>query len=733
MADWRSLYARLAQPEVSPSVLTEAIRDAHAAMEAAVTRAGVTAVDDTLSLISTSRAAARSKGVERPPQFPAAVTFRNRIGHRTATFSTAEALAAIRLYERAWCALEGVEPVDAPDLPLPDIGENAARLLALGPWIPLGSVGEGGFGEVLKCHHVDDPERLAAVKVLHHHFAVKRSLARRFAHERSVLRTLGGGQDPIPPSIVRYLGSDAEEEALAPEWLALEFVEGNTLTTALSTARTPWGDPLEHQADRMELAREVGLQLAEGAGYAHGLGLAHRDIKPSNIMLCPDGRVVLLDFGIAADARSAALTRTGAFSPHSPGYAPPEVAMSREPVPGGMAARVDVYSLGVVLLEIVTGAVPDPGTGAQPLLARLPHPGLRDLLSRMVEPRADHRPDMITVQRELRQLTPDTTGGGSRIFGRPGPTWTDPEDQPHRPAATQIPADTEDRAVAPPTEPPFTGSPLPDAPPAEPPIDGEPRRPWLPLAAAIGAVVLVLLAGLQRTSPPEKPPAEAPIPAMIAPDPPPDPEPEPAPEPEAAPSEAVPPPAASPGPRPTSSSDGVAILDVELEPQPEPEPEPEPIAELPFPPATGAALETLARDGSREELQRLLAHLEADPAYLSALGQPATFELLTQSMVRFPRALYPGDGASDAVIAQLPDDTLSCRDAKIWLSWTYDDVGRSADAEAFYARHCTKCTAEHPQLLGVSAKDCAMEPDYVMRNGRCIHRHNVYYTSPCSP
>lgn len=113
------------------------------------------------------------------------------------------------------------------------------------------------------------------------------------------------------------------------------------------------------------------------------------------------------------------------------------------------------------------------------------------------------------------------------------------------------------------------------------------------------------------------------------------------------------------------------------------------------------------------------------------MGQRPTYELLRQSLIRFPKALYPGDGASMAVIEQLPRDTLSCRDAKIWLSWTYDDLGRSAKARAFYDRHCAKCTAEHPILEGATAKDCARAKDYSMRNGRCIHTYNVYYTTEC--
>lgn len=508
--DWKAFYSKLASAELSPSEQVAVVAAAHEAVEALVARSGVTAGDEALSLIVTARAAARSLGRELPDRFAAAVALRNRIGHRTSSFSSTELMAAVRLYEQVYCVLAGQTLVDAPaDLELPEVGPNTDRMLALGDWVAVGSLGEGGFGEVLLAHHVDEPDKRAAVKVLHHDFAEKRALLRRFAHERNVLRTLGSGNQTIPRGIVRYFGADTDVPDTAPQWIALEFVEGRTLGAALVDGMVPSGMAMRTTRDRVMLARHVGVPVAEAALYAHGMGIAHRDIKPRNIMLCPDGRVVLLDFGIAADARSGSLTRTGAFSPHSPGYAPPEVAMSREAVPSALAPRVDVYSLGVVLLEVVTGEVPDPGRGPAALLGAVPDTQLRKLLERMLDSRADYRPDMVSVVRELRELddAPTLDDVGEVVPRASGPqTWSDPEEH-----GTIVPRNTpvmtEPSEDAPAPLPPSAGlaPPVHRAPEAQ--VDTRPPPSTLdeleapssssdnrPLVAGVAALLLVAVA-----------------------------------------------------------------------------------------------------------------------------------------------------------------------------------------------------------------------------------------------
>jgi serine/threonine-protein kinase len=155
----------------------------------------------------------------------------------------------------------------------------------------------------------------------------------RFLREAEIGRTLNH------PNIVRIL---ERGEVLGVPYFTMELVPGETLLSYLSR---------EHSAEP-RFAASVVAQVAEGLDLAHHKGVVHRDLKPSNIMLLPDGAARVMDFGIARAQRFDTLTATSAFM-GTPHYVAPE--MIEGP---GAEARSDLYALGVVLFELLTGQRP---------------------------------------------------------------------------------------------------------------------------------------------------------------------------------------------------------------------------------------------------------------------------------------------------------------------------------------------------------------------------------------
>ena len=231
--------------------------------------------------------------------------------------------------ERPAYALAGVGPDEegAGSLtPGTMLGEN--RLLSL--------LGEGGMGEV---YLAEDTrlERRVAVKVLKRRLG-DASLARRFRHERKVLAAL------THPNIARLYGGGTTPEGRS--YLVMEYVAGERLDKFCEQGRLGVGA-------RLALFRKVCAAVA----YAHQNLVVHRDLKPANLRVTPEGEPKLLDFGIAKllepeGTTQAELTVTlhGAMTPE---YASPE-QVKDEPI----TTASDVYSLGVVLYELLTGQRP---------------------------------------------------------------------------------------------------------------------------------------------------------------------------------------------------------------------------------------------------------------------------------------------------------------------------------------------------------------------------------------
>lgn len=244
---------------------------------------------------------------------------------------------------------------EAPD---PRIGRGAMAELAertegrgatlpseyVGPYHLLGELGRGGMGTVYLAERQSaDLRQRVALKVLRRGIDTE-DVVRRFLAERRILASL------THPNISRLLDGGTTEDGRP--YLAMEHVEGRPIT--------------EH-CDRAGLGVRERLQLfievAHAVSYAHANLVVHRDLKPSNIMVTPQGRVKLLDFGIAKllepDADNV-LTRTG-VQVLTPEYASPEQVRG-EPI----TTVSDVYQLGVLLFVLLTGRRPYVVTGRSP-------------------------------------------------------------------------------------------------------------------------------------------------------------------------------------------------------------------------------------------------------------------------------------------------------------------------------------------------------------------------------
>jgi TolB-like protein len=258
----------------------------------------------------------------------------------------------------------------------------------LGPYEIEGELGRGGMGEVYRARDTR-LGRSVAVKILPPEFSGDAESVRRFEKEARAVASLSH------PNIVTLL--DVGEEA-GLRYAVAELVEGETLRARL--ARGPLS-PRE--------ASEIGAQIAQGLAAAHAKGVVHRDIKPENVVLTPSGFARLLDFGLAKKSaiagateeeatRSALLTEPGVIA-GTISYMSPEQVRG-EPVDG----RSDVFSLGVVLWEMLTGNRPFRGDSQvetlhailkddptpDPALARLPG-DLERVLRRCLEKRREDR------------------------------------------------------------------------------------------------------------------------------------------------------------------------------------------------------------------------------------------------------------------------------------------------------------------------------------------------------
>lgn len=202
----------------------------------------------------------------------------------------------------------------------------------LGPYQIIGPLGEGGMAAVYRAYQ-PSMERMIALKLLPRHYASDPEFSGRFQREARVIASL---QHPHILPVFDFGQSDGYT------YLAMPFVEGGTLSDLLRTRRL----------SLPEIGRIMN-QVGDALDYAHAQGLVHRDIKPSNVLLDRRNNCLLADFGLARLVEGAGtLTESGAMV-GTPAYMSPEQGLGEK-----VDSRSDIYSLGVVLYQMVTGRPP---------------------------------------------------------------------------------------------------------------------------------------------------------------------------------------------------------------------------------------------------------------------------------------------------------------------------------------------------------------------------------------
>jgi beta-lactam-binding protein with PASTA domain/tRNA A-37 threonylcarbamoyl transferase component Bud32 len=195
----------------------------------------------------------------------------------------------------------------------------------------LRKLGSGGMADVY-CAQDQQLGRRVAVKLLYRHFAEDEQFVERFRREAS---SAAGLQHP------NIVGIYDRGEWNGTYYIAMEYIEGRTLKDVIR----------ERGPAPPEAAVDIVLQILRAARFAHQRGIVHRDIKPHNVLIDDDGRVKVTDFGIAR-AGASDMTETGLIMGTSQ-YLSPEQAQGKP-----VDARSDLYSIGIVLYEMLTGSVP---------------------------------------------------------------------------------------------------------------------------------------------------------------------------------------------------------------------------------------------------------------------------------------------------------------------------------------------------------------------------------------
>ncbi|QDV04942.1 Serine/threonine-protein kinase Pkn1 [Planctomycetes bacterium Poly30] len=263
------------------------------------------------------------------------------------------------------------------------------RAETIGPYRVLGRLGSGGMGEVLLASHIESGQRVAlklgpvpqpSLSAEHEKHA--RRSAERFAREVQASRELSH------PGIVPIVDVGTHQ---GRAWFAMEFVDGVALDRALEAVRVsgvapealtganlsaavPGASPKAFGETWVGAVVRIVRAVASALAAAHAAGIIHRDVKPSNILLRPDGRVQIVDFGLAHLEDMPTLTLSGEFA-GTPYYVAPEQIENRR---GGLDGRADVFSLGVTLYECACLR--------RPFLGRTPIEVLTAISSREPEP-----------------------------------------------------------------------------------------------------------------------------------------------------------------------------------------------------------------------------------------------------------------------------------------------------------------------------------------------------------
>lgn len=241
------------------------------------------------------------------------------------------------------------------DLPRDQDTHERVRGMVGGRYEVVGDVGAGGLSKIYRVRHTHIGKEFA-LKILHESVASDLTIQQRFIREARVLSRMEH------PSIVRITDFGIDERHGA--YIVMEMLRGGTLLDELrSHGRLP-----------LHRAAYIALQLADALCYVHALGVVHCDVKSENVLLCPVGhhrrrrQVKLIDFGISRERSFEQRVRRGELG-GTPTYMAPEHIRGHAPHPS-----MDIYSLGVLFYELITGHLPFTGDLLEVLRAQLRDP-----------------------------------------------------------------------------------------------------------------------------------------------------------------------------------------------------------------------------------------------------------------------------------------------------------------------------------------------------------------------
>ncbi|MCB9535868.1 MAG: serine/threonine protein kinase [Myxococcales bacterium] len=361
------------------------------------------------------------------------------------------------------------DPSNEPTLPLRDAGMPSAGETVEG-YVIEAEIGRGGMGRVYRATHEVTGQQVALKMLLPKLIDQPRQKA-RFVNEAKVIAKLEHA------NLVPLLGFLQSERRA---FIVMPFVEGRTL------------DRLLRKEGRLPLAVAVDLfaQMCDGIAAAHELGVMHRDLKPSNVIVRPDGRVMITDFGIARAIGSEKLTLTGMVVGTAE-YLSPEQASgtSRDDL------RSDIYALGVLLYEMLTGQVPFRHPNAAQVLMKhvqappppprgivpdLPEAVERALLRALAKAPDDRYPTVIAFKEAM--LAAATAGS----------TAPPPAASPPKPSFRPLPMPVATPAPVPPSAPALAEPPPPGAAEPEAAAEASGGLAWQVAFAALLGVAIAL-------------------------------------------------------------------------------------------------------------------------------------------------------------------------------------------------------------------------------------------------
>ncbi len=210
----------------------------------------------------------------------------------------------------------------------------------IGPYEIIEEIGKGGMATVYRAYQ-PNLDRYVAVKIIHRAIALDAASLERFQREARLLTRL------VHPHLLPIYDYNAEHD---PPYIVMRYLDSGTLKGIIDKGTLP------HE-EIIHMLR----QLASALDYAHRNNVIHRDIKPSNVMLDQDGNAFLTDFGIARTIEAGQDMTQSGFALGTPGYMSPEQGMGVD----GLNSRADIYSLGIMTFQMLTGKMPY--TGETPL------------------------------------------------------------------------------------------------------------------------------------------------------------------------------------------------------------------------------------------------------------------------------------------------------------------------------------------------------------------------------